>query len=142
MRRLVLSLWLLFALPLPAGADVVVIANARSGTTPLTRDQVVDIYLGRYRQLPTGPTARPIDLPPDDPWRISFYRRLVNKSSDEINAYWARLIFTGKARPPLILDDAESVLRRVATEADALAYIDRSKVDKRVKIVFEFGDLP
>jgi len=106
----------------------------------LTQDEVVNIYLGRYRRLTSGVTAEPVDLADDSELRARFYRSLVNKSLAEISAYWARLVFSGKTRPPHQLNSVEAALQHVATQPGALAYLERSQADRRVRIVFEFGE--
>ncbi len=123
-----------------AHADLVLVANPQSGIERLTQDEVINIYLGRYRRLASGVVAEPLDHPIDSELRSRFYRRLVNKNLAEINAYWARLVFSGKTRPPQVVENADSVLRQVASQPGALAYVERSQADTRVKIVFELGD--
>jgi ABC-type phosphate transport system substrate-binding protein len=141
MRRLgTLILCCLFAWPPLAHADLVLVANPQSGIERLTRDEVVNIFMGRYRMLSSGITAEPIDLADDSGLRMRFYRALVNKSLAEINAYWARLVFSGKTRPPRVLDSPEAALQAVNANPGALAYLERSQIDKNVKVVFELGD--
>lgn len=123
-----------------AHADLVVVAHPHSGIERLTQEDVVNIYLGRYRRLPSGVTAEPLDQPVESETRSRFYRQLVNKSLAEINAYWARLVFSGKTRPPQVVEDAGHALRYVATQPGAMAYVERAQADARVKIVFELGD--
>ena len=123
-----------------AHADTVVVANAKSGVLRLTRDDVIKIYLGRYRLLNSGIGAEPIDLPDDAPLKEHFYRHLVNKSLAEINAYWARLIFSGKTQPPIMLPSSDEALKIVMRRPGALAYVDRSKVGEHLTIVYELGD--
>ena len=123
-----------------ARADLVLVANPKSGIEHLTQDEVVNIYLGRYRRLTSGVTAEPVDLADDSELRARFYRSLVNKSLAEISAYWARLVFSGKTRPPHQLNSVEAALQHVATQPGALAYLERSQADRRVRIVFEFGE--
>lgn len=123
-----------------AHADLVLVANPRSGIERLTQDEVINIYLGRYWRLPSGLVAEPIDHPVDTEARARFYRQLANKSLAEINAYWARLVFSGKTRPPQVAESVEVMLRQVATYPGALAYVERSQADVRVKIVFELGE--
>jgi hypothetical protein len=130
----------LILLSSPAHAELVLVANPHSGIERLTQDEVVNIYLGRYRRLASGVVAEPIDQPVDAEARARFYRRLVNKSLAEINAYWARLVFSGKTRPPQVVESVDSMLRLVATQPGALAYVERAQADARVKIVFELGD--
>lgn len=137
-RTLLLGTFVLLA---PAAhAELVLVASPQSGIERLTQDDVVNIYLGRYRGLSSGLAAEPLDHQIDSEVRARFYRRLVGKSLAEINAYWARLVFSGKTRPPQAVVNAEGMLRIVATRPGALAYVERSQADARVKIVFELGD--
>jgi len=123
-----------------ACAELVLVANPQSGIERLTQDEVINIYLGRYRRLTSGVVAEPLDHSIDTEVRARFYRRLVNKSPAEINAYWARLVFSGKTRPPQTVDSVADMLRLVATQPGAMAYVERAQADARVKIVFELGD--
>lgn len=139
MRKFLLLLCLCFISPL-AAADLVVVAHSKSGVERLTRDEVTNIFLGRYRRLASGLTAEPVEMQGDAEIKAQFYRRLVGKSLAEINAYWARLVFSGKTRPPLALASAEEALHYVLAHPGALAYVERGKADRRVSIVFELGD--
>lgn len=137
-RRL-LALLLVLALPwAPARADLVVVANPRSGVERLTRDEVINIFLGRYRQLPGGVAAQPVDLTDANPDKGRFYLALVGKSLAEINAYWARLRFSGRTEPPRQAVTTESLLEQVASERGAIGYVERSRADGRVRIVMDF----
>jgi hypothetical protein len=135
----IFGLSLLLLSPL-AAADLVLVANPGSGIERLSQDEVVNIYLGRYRRLASGTSAEPIDLSGDSEYKARFYRKLVGKSLAEINAYWARLVFSGKTRPPLQVASAEEALQQVVMRAGGLAYVERSRADKRVAIVFELGE--
>lgn len=135
--------WLIACLLLlspSARAELVLVTSPQSGIERLTQDEVVNIYLGRYRRLASGLAAEPLDHPVDSDARARFYRRLVGKSLAEINAYWARLVFSGKTRPPQVVANPDSMLRIVATQPGTLAYVERAQADARVKIVFELGD--
>jgi hypothetical protein len=140
MRALLLTL--LMAL-LGAGAAVnaepVVVVNAASTTQQLSQDEVINIFLGRYRSLPNGGSAIPIDQPESTLLRADFYRRLVNKELNEINAYWSRLIFSGRTLPPLQASSASDVIRLLVANPGGVAYVERSQVDKRFRIVMEFS---
>ncbi|CAK0742630.1 hypothetical protein CCP3SC15_1200008 [Gammaproteobacteria bacterium] len=76
-----------------------VIVNPESGVEMLSREEVINIFLGRYRKLPSGIMAQPIDQA-DQTGKALFYKLLVGKELSEINSYWARLIFSGKTKPP------------------------------------------
>jgi hypothetical protein len=135
--RLFLALSLSLIPWVRANADLVVVVNARSGVERLTTDEVINIFMGRYRQLPSGIKALPIDQPETLPEKARFYRLLVNKELPEINAYWARLIFSGKTIPPQQARNTAEVMDWLTKKRGAIGYIERSQVDSRVKIVLE-----
>ena len=121
-------------------ADWVLVANTKAGVAHLSQDEVINIYLGRYRRLASGVTAEPIDQPADSALKAHFYRHLVDKSLPEINAYWARLVFSGKTQPPRIASNSEEAIQFVLSHPGALAYVERSKALGRVVVVFEMPE--
>ena len=139
MRTWRLTLFMaLWGLGATVWAEPVVVVNAASAITKLGQDDVVNIFLGRYRRLPTGETAVPIDQPESAALRAEFYRKLVNKEPNEISAYWSRLLFSGKTAPPLQAVTGNDVMVLLASQPGGIAYMDRTQVDKRFRIVMEF----
>lgn len=138
--KILLLLYLILLAPL-ASADLVLVANPDSGIERLTKNDIINIYLGRYRRLPTGSTAVPIDLSADTALKAEFYQRLVSKNLAEINAYWSRLVFSGKTRPPQQVDTSDEALKMVANNLSALAYVNREAINSEVIVVFEWPGL-
>lgn len=120
--------------------DMVVIAHPKSGIDKLSRTEVINIFLGRFRQLPSGISAQPVDLPQAYPEKARFYRVLVNKDLAEINSYWSRLVFSGRTAPPMEARSQEDLINIISRTPGAIGYIARSKLDARVKLVYELGD--
>lgn len=120
--------------------DVVVVVNQKNGVTKLSRDEVIDIYMGRNRLLSSGITALPLDLPGTSVERELFYFRLTGKSMSQINAYWARLILTGRASPPTLMHSQEEVIQKVTDNRSAMGYVNRSNTGSQVKTVFELNE--
>ena len=131
----ILAAWLLAAGSAYA-ADLVVIANTGSGFDKLTRDEAVNIFMGRYKKLPSGITALPMD---ESSQKAAFYRMLVGKELAEIQSYWARLIFSGQSSPPRLMDDPNEVIETVSNNKGAIGYIDRKKVTARVNVVLDLS---
>ena len=139
-RRAFLSA-LLPALFLATGAvraedSIVVVVAANAGVDHLTQAEVTNIFLGRFKKLPSGARAVPVDV---TTLKEQFYSRLVGKSLAEINAYWARLKFSGQTTPPR-QESQLTALELVATTPGAITYLDRHLVDRRLKVVFELGE--
>ena len=118
-------------------ATIVVIVNPASGVEKLTRDEVIDIFLGRYRKLPSGRVALPIDVTEEGTQRERFYQSLVKKSPAEMSSYWARLVFSGTTSPPFQVPDTQTALDLVGSNPNAIAYVDRAAVTPKVKVVLE-----
>jgi hypothetical protein len=143
MRTLLKIPVVLLAACFAAGAfagDIVVIVNPASGVHEMTRAQVADVFMARDRHLPTGVTALPLDMDIQSIERREFYSKLLRKSVPEINAYWARLLFSGRATPPQQIPDSNAALKAVAENKGAIAYLDKKDVDSRVKVVLELVD--
>ncbi len=122
-----------------AQADLVLITNAGTAVDNLSREEAVNIYMGRLRRFPSGEAAHPLDLPPSATEKALFYRLLVNKELSDINAYWARLVFSGRASPPRTVGSVAEAIEHVAKEPNVIGYVDRSLVDNRVKIILELS---
>jgi ABC-type phosphate transport system substrate-binding protein len=117
-------------------AGIVVIVNPASGIERLSREEVIDIFLGRFRKLPSGRAALPIDVETSDE-RARFYQQLVKKSPAEMSSYWARLVFSGQTSPPFKVPDAKTAVELVESNPNAIAYVNRASVNERVKVVLE-----
>lgn len=138
MRRRLFTLALLCLLALPLQAEeIVVVVRANSDVPTLSKNDVINVFLGRYRQLPGGEMLEPYDLPQNSRERAFFYERLLNKTVAEVSAYWARLMFSGRVAPPRVADTPEKLSEVLATDPRAIGYLERSKVDRRLRIVFE-----
>jgi ABC-type phosphate transport system substrate-binding protein len=142
MKRLLVILSCLFAGGAHAtepSQSIVVIVNPSSGIDRLTRDEVIDIFLGRYRKLPSGAVALPIDVSEAQAERAHFYEALVHKSPAEMSSYWARLVFSGQTSPPFQVPDVKTVLQLVESNPNAIAYVNRASVTSKVKVVLEIA---
>jgi ABC-type phosphate transport system substrate-binding protein len=118
-----------------AQADVVVIVSAKSHITSLTVEQTAKIFLGKTSNFPDDGDALPIDQAEGSAIRDEFYSKVVRKNSSQLSAYWARVIFTGDGRPPAILESSVAVRKAVAKNPNAIGYVDKSAVDKSVRII-------
>jgi ABC-type phosphate transport system substrate-binding protein len=141
-RKVLPILFALGALPLAhavSAQTLVVIVNPAIGVQHLSRREVLDIFLGRYRTFPSGSSALPIDLDVSSSERKEFYVLLAHKEPADMGSYWARLTFSGKISPPFAVPDAHAAIEIVANNPNAIAYVDRAAVeqDHRVRIALE-----
>lgn len=122
-----------------ARAGLVVVVNARCGVAAMTRNEVVNIFFGRYRQFFNGREAQPVDLVDAHPDRARFYSLLVGKDLSEVNAYWSRQVFSGRMQPPHKASSPEEALKWVAAYPCGIGFVDLAKADARVHVVHELS---
>lgn len=125
-------------------AEIVLIVNADSGVTELTKKDVVNIYTGRFFVQPDGNIFEPYDQSQGSELRTRFYKKLLNKSVAEMNAYWARLLFTGRSKKPRQLPNKSQSLDTISNNPDAIVYIDSKSLNnfEQIKIVYTLTDEP
>ncbi len=129
---LVFAFSLLFSFSAEAG-ELVVIVNADSGVSHLSRSQVINIFLGRNREFPSGRPAMPVDLPAGNPTKALFYRLLVNRDLDQMAAYWSRFVFAGSTAPPIQAKSEEDVIKFVSSHPEAVGYLEGPVNDPRIR---------
>lgn len=124
----------------PASAgEPVVIVHPESGIQKLSRDEVINIFTGRQKRLPTGQVAVTVEQADPVGTRARFYQLLVGKDLPDINAYWARLLYSGQAQPPRQAQSAEEVVALVAANRGAIGVVDGARVDRRVRVALDLG---
>jgi ABC-type phosphate transport system substrate-binding protein len=116
-------------------AEIVVIGNKNN---PLAFDsrQLEDIFLGRTHSFSNGNVVLPLD---HATLRSEFYQKLTSRPIAQINAYWARILFTGQASPPIVLPDDQAVLSTVSKNKDAIGYIDKKHLNDSVRVLYFFN---
>jgi hypothetical protein len=123
----------LTGLSLQAAAGVAVVVNP-SVSASSTKGEVANLFLGKSNSL-GGVSLTPIDQEEGSAVRDTFYQAAAQKNPSQLNAYWARVIFTGKGQPPkAVFDDAE-VKDAISKDAGLVGYIDSGAVDGSVKVI-------
>jgi ABC-type phosphate transport system substrate-binding protein len=118
-----------------ARAEVVVVVSTKNPTSSLTAEQAADLFLGEVATFPSGGQAVPVDQADGSRARDEFYTKAASKTSAQLKAYWAKVIFTGKGKPPKAVADSATVKQLVADNPNMIGYMDRSAVDASVKVV-------
>jgi hypothetical protein len=126
------------SLPTAAWADIYVVISPQNAQRPFTRQEVVDLFLGRDRNFSGGGAALPLDLPRDNPVRRAFYLELTGMSPAQLGNYWRQLAISGQTMPPQVLPDEAEVARAIKDSPSAVGYLslDKQPVDKGLRIVF------
>ena len=121
-----------------------VVVNAGVDLVQLTQPQVVNIFMGRNQKLSKQQLAMPLDIANHQPIKAAFYRRLIDRDLAEVNAYWVRVMFSGEASRPRLVDSFQAVRRLIKEDVGAIAYVPESALAEfeanEYKIVFTLED--
>jgi ABC-type phosphate transport system substrate-binding protein len=118
-----------------AVADIAVIVNPAAGVDAASKEEIARLFLSKTTNI-KGVSLTPIDQVEGNKTRDAFYQKVGDKTASQLNAYWSRLIFTGKGQPPdAVSDDAEAI-QTVSEDTGSIGYVDAASVNSSVKVIF------
>ena len=137
---MIVALLLLYSVSSVAQSQekIVVVTNPNNDVQVLDKKGVIDLFMGKYSAFPNGKQATPIDINRDDELKGQFYKSLVGLPLARVNAYWSRLKFSGRVKPPAIEQTIDDVMQRLEEDESALAYVYESYVTDKMKVVYRF----
>ena len=115
-------------------ANVAVIVNSANNAAVDEAD-ISRIFLGKVKSFSTGETITLINLDASQATRGEFEEKVLNKSASQVKAYWSKLIFSGKGKPPEELATDKDILAFVAANPGAIGYVAEASLDGSVKVV-------
>ncbi|WP_374475048.1 hypothetical protein [Zoogloea sp.] len=118
----------------PNRAEILIVTSNRSGPIELTRDQAEKLYLGRSSTFSDGTPASLVDLP-NGQVRDEFYLKLTGKNPAQIQAYWSRLVFTGRALPPKEARSLAEARQWLTDTPNLIGYLDRNEPTTGMRIL-------
>jgi ABC-type phosphate transport system substrate-binding protein len=133
-RWAVVLMALLWYGPASAWDEIIVIVARDAPDFPVNRVMLRDIYLKKIFMDDNERPFVPVNLPPDNPLRLSLTETIFNKSAQQLQDYWNQRYFQGIA-PPYVLRSQEAVVQFVAKTPGAIGYIAACCLDARVKQV-------
>lgn len=117
-------------------AELVVILHPAISINKLTKEEVARIFMKKSKTLPNGEEVIPLSQASRPEVNEQFFADITGQERMQRDAYWARLLFTGKGRPPEDAKNDKNVKERVASDRRYIGYIDATHLDKTVKVVY------
>jgi ABC-type phosphate transport system substrate-binding protein len=118
-------------------AEVAVIVNP-SNSASLSESDISRLFLGKLKTFENGEKVKLVNLKFGNATRNEFETNVLKKSSSQVKAYWSKLMFSGKGKPPKEFGTDKDILAFVADNAGAIAYVDSASVDASVKVIKTF----
>ncbi|MEH6447515.1 MAG: phosphate ABC transporter substrate-binding protein [Oleispira sp.] len=118
-------------------SDMAVIVHP-DNTSTFNTAIIKKIFLGKQTKFTDGKIVIPMNASETLPTYDAFNDKMIGKSRTQINAYWARLVFTGKGDLPKILTSDTDIVSTVSVNQGAISYVDSSSVTDKVKVIANF----
>lgn len=106
-----------------AAESFVVIVNDATPAAALSAQEVSNLFLRKMATWPDGTPAAPVDLSEGSPARESFSKRVHGKGIGAVKSYWQKMIFSGRAVPPIEKASPADVVAFVRAQRGAIGYV-------------------
>ncbi len=117
---------LAFVALLPVYAQSVeIIVHPGNDITSVTKAELSKIFLKRLRTWADGTLAVPVDQVPDSSSRREFTGSIHERRVVNVEVYWKRMIFSGRAAPPPEMADDHAVIEFVRNTPGAVGYVSK-----------------
>lgn len=134
LKRALVGFALLGSTMFASAGEIWLIAHQDAAVASLDRAAAADIFLGRHAP---GSRLKPFDR--DDPaLRADFYRALADLSPQSVRAHWAKLVFTGRGRPPAIVGAAQ-IAPLLEKQPDAVTYVPADSLPAGARILLKLN---
>ena len=131
------SLLLGMASSFSAAAEIAVIVN-KANNSSLDKSTIEKIFTGRMKSFPDGNVAIPMNAAKSMESRDEFNQSVLGRSSSQVNAYWSKLVFTGKGNMPMELASDTEIISTISSNTGAIGYVNVSSLTDDVKVIAKF----
>lgn len=133
-----LSLLLLLFTPYSA-AGLFVVVSEQSQINVFEVGDIADVYLGRSQVLDSLYINQVIDRKGEV--RQRFFMSVTRMRESQVNAYWAKLKFSGSMRAPEQVESDARVFEKLLANPQAIGYTSkRPAIDSGIKVVLEINE--
>lgn len=119
------------------GAEQYAIFTLEQEFTPLSVSKARKLYRGKTKRL-EGKKIELSDWPEASTERAEFYQSLLGKNTAQMNAHWASLSFSGKARPPkeMTTADVSALVQWMEEKSNRIGYAPLNHIPDDATVLF------
>lgn len=110
-------------------AELVIVVHPQNEIKSMSASQAAQYFLGGSVQF------TPLEQANGSPIRLEFYKKVLEKEPSQVQAIWARIVFTGKGKPPKEYKSSDDIKKAIRENVNAIGYIEKSAVDDSVKVI-------
>ena len=118
-------------------ADPLAIFTENQSLPTLTAGKAKMLFKGKVKRL-DGKKFILVDWPNGSDNKVNFYYHLLGQTEAKVNAYRAKLIFSGKGFPPKVAkeNNIPSLVENMKAHKNSISYAPLSDITDNFKILF------
>ena len=93
--------------------------------TPLTRDELREIFFGRQTRWRDGSPLRVFVLPDKNPLHIRFAKEILGVYPYQLRSAWDRMVYSGTGTSPSVVDSLDQMKLLIKETPGAIGYIEK-----------------
>jgi ABC-type phosphate transport system substrate-binding protein len=136
--KIIFSFLLLFNIAIYA-KNFVIVTNKNSDLVNIDDNKLKKIYLKKIKYIDEI-KVKAVD---NKMLKSHFDKTVLKKSKSQIKAYWAKMIFSGRAKPHITLKNDKEVINKIKnSDKNTIGYILQKSITKDIKVlkVIQIGD--
>jgi len=114
-------------------AEIAVVVHPNNPATAASINDIKRVFLGKATEV-RGVAVKPVEQS-SGAVRDAFLKSVIQKTPSQYNAYWSKMVFSGKGAPSESVADNAAAKKWVAQNKGAIGYIDKATVDGSVKVI-------
>lgn len=119
---------------LAADFSIIVANNSAMATAAdISKETAGRIFLGKDKNF--NGSGKIVIIERTDALKNTFHQAVTGMSSDDVNKYWAKLVFTGKEVQPTEKTSDAEIIAIVKNDPNAIGYINSASVTADVKAI-------
>ena len=123
-----------------AAAELAIIGHPDDNIGSIDSNNVKKLFLGERKSFPDGTHAVPINHVSGSPDREEFFSVVLSMPESSHKRHWSRKRASGAGYAPNEVGSHVELLKSIASTPGSIGYIDASKVDDTVKVLFTVRD--
>ncbi len=133
-RKTILLIILLMLMTTILNAKIIIIINKGSDIKVLPKPAAKAIFMGELKSL-KGIDELVVTIQSDTDSHSGFLQEYIGSTSSDFKKHWEKMIYTGKAMEPEVMNSDQEVIDYVKANKGAIGYIDVKSLDDSVKAV-------
>ncbi len=118
--------------------EVDIVVNKSNNVSALSRQEIRRIFMGEKSSWPGGKRVTVLMLTADQPERGVILREVFKMNESDYTRYFLQAAFTGRVQAaPKDLPSAARMKGRLATNPNAIGYLNKGDVDDSVRVLLK-----